>query len=133
MNTNVKTNTVHIVQSVLSDLSDGKIFEAVDAFDDQFTFIDQALGLEFTDKERLTEFFQKSREDCPDTVMEVISTFECEDHVIAEWKITANRKTAYLGQQHRRPISFPGVSVLRIENGRITHWSDYYDSNKSWR
>jgi len=133
MNTNIKTNTVENVHSVLSALNHGRILEALDAFDDQFTFIDKALGLEFTDKERLTEFFQKLGEDFPDTVVEVISTFESEDQVIAEWKINANRKIAYLGQQQQIPISFQGISVVRMENGRITHWSDYYDSNKSWR
>ena len=84
MNTSLKSDTAvtavsnpkYILQSVLTALSHGKISEAVDQFDDDFTFNDQALGLEFTDKGRLSEFFQKSRELFPDTVVEVISTFE---------------------------------------------------------
>jgi ketosteroid isomerase-like protein len=140
MNTSIKTNTAvtvvsnpkYILQSVLTALSHGKISEAVDQFDDDFTFNDQALGLEFTDKGRLSEFFQKSRELFPDTVVEVISTFESGDHVIAEWKLTATQTVSYWIQL-QVPISLLGVSIAEIENGRITHWSDYYDEKTSRR
>src|SRR5262245_55849785 len=64
-----------ILQSVLDALNEGRISEAVDQFDDHFTFTDHALDLEFTDKSRLIEFFQKTRELFPDTVVEVDSTF----------------------------------------------------------
>ena len=137
MNTSIKSDTAvtavsnpkYILQSVLTALSHGKISEAVDQFDDDFTFNDQALGLEFTDKGRLSEFFQKSRELFPDTVMEVISAFESGDHVIAEWKLTATQTLSYW----MLPISLPGISIAEIENGRITHWSDYYDEKTSRR
>ena len=140
MNTSIKSDTAvtavsnpkYILQSVLTALSHGKISEAVDQFDDNFTFNDQALGLEFTDKGRLSGYFQKSRELFPDTVVEVISTFESGDHVIAEWKLTATQTVSYWIQL-QVPISLPGVSIAEIENGRITHWSDYYDENTSRR
>src|SRR5262245_31712860 len=97
MNTAIETYTsstgasanLHILKSALTALSDGRISEVVDAFDDRFTFDDQALKLRFSDKERLDEFFRKGRELFPDTVLEVVSSFECGNHVIAEWKITA--------------------------------------------
>jgi steroid delta-isomerase-like uncharacterized protein len=140
MNTIIKSDTAgtavsnpkYIVQSVLTALSHGKISEAVDQFDDDFTFNDQALGLEFTDKGRLSEFFQKSRELFPDTVVEVISAFESGDQVVAEWKLTATQTVSY-SIQLQVPISLPGVSIAEIENGRITHWSDYYDEKTSRR
>ena len=123
-----------ILQSVLTALNEGRISEAVAQFDDQFTFTDHALDLEFTDKSRLIEFFQKTRELFPDTVLEVNSTFLCGDHVIAEWKLTATQTVPYYQSGgFRIPISLRGTSIVRIENGRITHWSDYYDKNRSWR
>ena len=122
----------YTLQSVLTALNHGKISEAVDQFDDDFTFNDQALGLEFTDKGRLSEFFQKSRELFPDTVVEVISTFESGDHVIAEWKLTATQTISYWIQL-QVPISLLGVSIAEIKNGRIIHWSDYYDEDTSRR
>ena len=78
-----------ILQSVLAALSEGRISEVLDQFDDHFSFTDHALALEFTDKGRLTEFLYKSRELFPDTVVEVVSIFECGDHAIAEWNLTA--------------------------------------------
>ena len=140
MNTSIKSDTAvtavsnpkYILQSVLTALSHGKISEAVDQFDDHFTFNDHALGLEFTDKRRLSEFFQKSRELFPDTVIEVISTIESGDHVIADWKLTATQTVSYWIQL-QVPISLPAVSIAEVENGRITHWSDYYDEKTSRR
>ena len=123
-----------ILQSVLAALNEGKISQAVDRFDDDFTFTDHALDLEFTDKDRLVEFFQKTRELFPDTVLEVESTFQCGDFAIAEWKLTATQSVPYYGSTRlQNPISLRGTSIVRIENGRITHWSDYYDQARSWR
>jgi len=64
--------------------------------------------------------------------VEVISTFESGDHVIAEWKLSATQTVSYWIQL-QVPISVRGVSIAEIENGRITHWSDYYDEKTSRR
>jgi ketosteroid isomerase-like protein len=141
MNTNLKTGVAltevnapaDTLQSALTALSNGQISKAVDLFDKKFTFSDQALQLEFQDKGQLSEYFQKLRELFPDTVIEVISTFECGDHVIAEWRVTASEIASYFAQQIRLPILLSGVSVVHIENGRITRWTDYYDKNASRR
>jgi len=122
-----------ILQSALAALNEGKILKAVDQFDDRFTFTDHALDIEFTDKESLIEFFQKSRELFPDAVVEVDSSFQCGDHAIAEWKLTATQTVPYGSTHFRFPISLRGTSIARIENGKIIHWSDYYDKNRSWR
>jgi hypothetical protein len=73
----------HILESILAALNRGKLSVATDQFDDHFTFEDHALDIEFTDKERLIEFFHKSREFFPDSAVEVDSTFACGDHAIA--------------------------------------------------
>src|SRR5215813_1213528 len=110
-----------ILQSVLAALNDGKISKAVDQFDDHFTFTDHALDLEFTDKGRLVEFFQKSRELFPDTVVEVDSSFQCGDYVSAEWKLTGTT-VPYGSTRFRIPISLRGTSIVHTKNGRITLW-----------
>jgi len=123
-----------IVQSVMTALNEGNISTAVDQFDDHFKFTDHALALEFTEKERFVEFFQKSRELFPDALVDIDSMFQCGDHVIAEWNLTATQKVAYYGSTSmREPISFRGVSIVRIEYGKIIRWSDYYDGAKSRR
>jgi ketosteroid isomerase-like protein len=122
-----------ILQSVLAALSQWKISRAVDQFDDDLTFTDHALGLEFTDKRRLTEFFEKWRELFPDTAIEVDSTFECGDRAIAEWKLRATESVGYGSIQFRKPIFLRGTSVVQTKNGRATRWSDYYDQLTSRR
>ena len=123
-----------VLRSVFAALNERNISRAVDQFADDFVFDDYALDLQFTDKGRLTEFFQKSRELFPDTVVEVDSSFQCGDHAIAEWKLTATTQAVPYGStRFRIPITLRGTSIVRTENGRITYWSDYYDKNRSWR
>jgi len=121
------------LRAVLAALSKGRISEAVDQFGDRFTFNDRALGLEFADRERLTEYFKKSRELFPDTAVEVVSTYESGDTAFGEWKLTATRLGYYYSVPVRMPISLSGASIARIENGRISYWSDYYDEKSSMR
>jgi len=94
---------------------------------------DQALALQFTDKERLSEFFLKGRELFPVMALEVLSTFSCEEHVIAEWKVTGTETLSYGSLRFRFPISYQGTSIVRIENEGITYWPDYYDQSTSRR
>src|SRR5215813_980176 len=124
---------LHLLQSVLTALREKRISEAVNDFDDHFTFNDHGLELEFADKEHLSEFFRKSRKLFPNTVLEVISIFEFGDYVIAEWKITATETLASGSLQLRSPISLPGASIVRVKSGRIISWSDYYDQGRSRR
>jgi hypothetical protein len=105
----------------------------VEQFDDCFTFKDHALTLEFTDKLRLTEFFEKSRELFPDTTLEVVSLFEEGDHAIAQWNLSATQTVPCGSVNYRLPISLFGATVIRVENGRIVQWSDYYDQSSSRR
>jgi ketosteroid isomerase-like protein len=121
------------LRSALAALSAGRVSEVVEQFDDRFTFNDHALTLEFTDKLRLTEFFEKSRELFPDSTLELVSLFASADHAIAEWKIAATQIMPYGSISYRFPISFRGSTIVRVENGRIVQWSDYYDENTSRR
>ena len=121
-----------IVLLHLSDLGSGRIAEAVALFGDRFIFEDHALGLELTDRTRLSEYFEKARELSPDATVEVISIFEHGKHVVAEWKLTATENVVYW-RQLRMPIVVRGISKVRVENERITHWSDYYDGARARR
>jgi steroid delta-isomerase-like uncharacterized protein len=117
----------------LEALNRGRISQAVDQFDDDLTFNDHALGLDFTDAGRFTEFFEKCREFLPDAAVEVISAFECGDRVVAEWKFNATETVPFGPTQLRMPISVRGTPIVQIQNGRVTRWSDYYDSVASGR
>lgn len=118
---------------VLAALSEGRFSEAVNRFDDHFTFIDHALGLEFTDKERLIEFFRKSRELFPDTALEIESTFAYGDHAVGEWKLTATQTEFVRNQNFRSPIVVLGSTLVSVDDGWVTRWSEYYDGLTSRR
>jgi len=124
-----------ILQAALAALNQGRFPEVVKHFDRDgcFRFRDHALALEFMDKARLTEFFEKSRELFPDTSLEVISLFEDGEHSIAEWKLTATQTVPYGSISYRFPISVLGTTIVHIEKGKIVRWSDYYDQNSSRR
>jgi ketosteroid isomerase-like protein len=123
-----------ILQSALTALSAGWIPQVVTRFDNCFKFNDYALTLEFTQKTRLTEFLEKSRELFPDSALEVMSVMESGDYAVAEWKLTATQTVPFFGNtSYRLPISIRGATVIRVEDGRIVEWSDYYDQSSSRR
>ena len=121
------------LRSVLTLLNEGRFSDALDQFDDHFTFIDHALDLEFTNKESLIEFFQKSRELFPDTALEIESAFGYGGHATAEWKLTATQIEPYGSLHYRSRIVLRGSTIARVVNGRVTRWSEYYDKPTSHR
>jgi hypothetical protein len=122
-----------ILQSALDALREGNISEVLEQFADDFTFNDHALTLEFTDKLRLTEFFEKSRELFPNTTLEIVSLFGRGEHAIAQWKLSATQTVPYGSTSYRFPISLFGATIVRVQNERIVQWSDYYDQSSSRR
>jgi steroid delta-isomerase-like uncharacterized protein len=128
------TTSDRILQTALAAWRQGNFVEVVDQFNDQFTFIDHALGLEFTDKGRLTEFLVKLDERFPDSERKDNTIFSSGDWFISEWTLTATQTEPFLGVRLRKvPICVQGISVVQITNGKISRWSDYYDQLKSRR
>ena len=55
-------------------------------------------------------------------------------HVITQWTLhTVLTEPFYGGQSRKLPISLHGASIIRVENGKVREWSDYYDGLKSRR
>ena len=123
-----------ILHAFLAAWWHGNVVEAVAQFRDRFTFTDHALGLESKDKERLTEFLAKAREFFPDTQRTDNTICISEDGIITEWTLTATLSEPFPGGLVRRvPIRVQGMSVVQIQNGKITRWSDYYDHQTARR
>jgi steroid delta-isomerase-like uncharacterized protein len=128
------TTSDRFPQTALVAWRQGNFDAGADQFNDQFTFTDHALGLEFKDKGRLTEFLAKIGERFPDSERRDNTIFSSGDRVISEWTLTATKTEAFLGGRLRRvPICVRGISVVQIKNGKISQWSDYYDKLKSRR
>ena len=123
-----------VVCTVLMHLKNGKISDATACFAEKFEFKDRGIGLEFKNRERLAEFFQKTRELYPDSSLQTDTIFVSGDHVITEWTLeTTLMEPFYGGLSRKVPVSLHGASIVRIHDGKITDWSDYYDGLTSRR
>ena len=130
----VATTPNRILHIALAAWRQGNLVELIEQFNNQFTFTDYALGLEFKDKERLTEFLAKIRERFPDSERRDNTIFSSGDRVITEWTLTATEAEPFLdGRPRKVPICVEGISVVQIKNGKINQWSDYYDQLQSRR
>ena len=127
------TTPDRILQIALAAWRQGNFVATANQFNDQFTFTDHALGLEFKDKGRLTEFLAKTRELFPDSERKANTIFSSGDRVISEWTLTATKTEPFLGVRLKVPICVQGISVVQINDGKINQWSDYYDQLKSRR
>jgi steroid delta-isomerase-like uncharacterized protein len=126
--TSITERSESLVLRVLAELKNGQIREAVNDFGDKFKFTDYGIGVEFDGRERLTEFFQKTRELYPDSVLTTETIFVSREDVITQWTVRKTISEPYFGGQTRKvPVVIHGVSVVRTEDGKITRWSDYYD------
>ena len=99
------TTPDRILQTALAAWRQEDFVELVDQFSDRFTFTDHALGLEFKDKGRLTEFLAKTRELFPDSERKANTILSSGDHVISEWTLTATQAEPFLnGRLRKVPI-----------------------------
>ena len=122
------------LETVLRCVGQGRFDEAIDQFNHHFTYNDNGIQLELSDKERLREFFKKTREVYSDLVFETQTIRHIGDDLIGEWTLRATvTDPFYGGLQRKVPILLRGASVVRLENGKITQWSDYYDGLQSRR
>jgi predicted methyltransferase len=71
-----------VVLAVLRQLNQEQIEDAVACFTTDCRYKDHGIGLEFRDKERLTEFFRKTRKLYPDYFLQADQTFVSAEHVI---------------------------------------------------
>jgi steroid delta-isomerase-like uncharacterized protein len=122
-----------VVLTMLTHLSNGEVAHAVAHFAEEFRFKDHGMGLEFKDKERLAEFFQKAWQLYPDSVRKTNTIFPSGDHVVTECTLQATLAEPFHGLLLKVPVSVDGTSIVRTHNGRITYWADYYDGLTSRR
>lgn len=117
-----------VVSAMLMHLQKGEIGEATAFFAETFHFNDRGIGLEFNDRERLGEFFQKARELYPDSSLRTDRVLVSGDYVTIEWmRHTVLVEPFFGGLSRKTQISSYGASIIRVEDGKISDWSDYYD------
>ena len=113
-----------VVFTVLDQVKNGRIDDAIACFAEEFSFKDHGIGVEFRDKERLAEFFQKARELYPDSLLQTDAIFVSGDRVIMEWTLQANiTEPLYAGLSRKVSVSVHGASIVLINNGKVAGWS----------
>jgi steroid delta-isomerase-like uncharacterized protein len=128
------TKSDEVILTALAHLNRGNVNSAIACFASEFHFKDHGLGLEFTDSERLAEFFHKIRELYPDSLVLTDQVFVSGKHVIVEWTLRATLTEPFYGGLLRNvPVSVHGASIVQIDNGEISDWADYYDGRTSRR
>ena len=128
------TASEEVVLNALTNLKNGKTEDTIARFAREFSFKDHGLGLEFNDKDRLAEFFRKTREFYPDSFLQTDTLLLSGDHLITEWTLQTMVTKPFYGQLTRRVrVSLLGVSIVRTECSLITDWADYYDGLTSRR
>lgn len=113
-----------VVSELLRHLNQEQIEDATAGFASDFRYQDHGIALEFREKERLTEFFRKAGELYPDYFVRTDQMFVSGEHVTTPF---------YGGLTWNHPLSLPGVSIVRVDNGKIAEWDDYYDGLTSRR
>jgi hypothetical protein len=74
------------------------------------------------------------RELYPDSSLQTDTILVSGEHVITEWTLkTTITEPFYGGLSRKVPVSLHGASIVRIDNGKIIDWSDYYDGLTSRR
>lgn len=130
----IETTAPEGVVVSVKHVKNGKIDEAVARFVELFKFKDQGIGLEFKDKKCLSEFFRKTHELYPDSLLETDAIFVSGNCVTAEWTLQTTVTEPFFGGLSRKvPIVLRGVSIVRTADGKITDWTDYYDGLTSRR
>jgi len=128
------TPSEEVVLTAVTNLNSRRINEAIANFAEEFRFKDHGIDLDFNEKERLAEFFQKTREFYPDSFIQTDTILISGDRVAVEWTVRATLiELSFGGLSRTVPISLQGVSIVRTDNGKITDWADYYDGLTSRR
>ena len=128
------TPSEEVVLTAVTNLNSRRINEAIANFAEEFRFKDHGIDLDFSDKERLAEFFQKTREFYPDSFIQTDTILISGDRVAVDWTVRATLiEPSFGGLSRTVPISLQGVSMVRTDNGKITEWADYYDGLTSRR
>jgi predicted SnoaL-like aldol condensation-catalyzing enzyme len=123
-----------VALTMLTHLQNGEINEAIACFAERFHFNDHGIALEFTESTRLAEFFTKARELYPGSSLRIDRVLVSDDDVTIQWMHHTLFTEPFFGGLSRKvPISLHVASIVRIEDGRIREWSDYYDGLKSRR
>ena len=127
-------STEAIVLNLLSALDEERIDSAVEFFSHSFVLHDYALGLVFSDRAGLTDFFSKRRKLFPEVHFHLQSLLVDGDTAVLRWILEGFAAAGSYGQRECKVrVMANRASIVECDSGKIATWSDYYDGPGSMR
>jgi hypothetical protein len=127
-------STTAIVQNLLSALDADQIDKAVEQFDEGFVLRDNALDLEFRDRDGLADFFRKRRGLFLEAHCYLQRPLIVDNTAVLRWTLEGfGLVGSYGGREYKSQVKTNGASVVECDHGKVKTWSDYYDSRSSMR
>ena len=105
-------------------------------FATEFVYIEVASGRKYYNEEALSNYGNLTIAGIPDTKFEIVSVMANEKFAAVEWiwKGTNSVGWDFMGiPATNKYFELPGVSVMEIENDKITRNCDYWDWNSFMR
>ena len=105
---------------------------SVDAIDDLFNedgiYEDAAAGESWHGRNEIKNLIKSTLKAIPDFNVRITSWFSAKDKISCEWVMSGTQTGDFPDlPASGKSFSVRGSSVVLIEDGKIKHWTDYYD------
>lgn len=117
-----------IIEDYMEEVWNKKNLSVIDEVFDESALIHSPLGQLKTSAEML-ETVKEWINAIPDIKVELLHTLEENGIVVSHWKATGTHKSDLNGRQASgNPVSYHGVTMYRLENGKVKEYWAYLDS-----
>jgi steroid delta-isomerase-like uncharacterized protein len=89
-----------------------------------------AIGLETRGPDEIRTHLERLFTASPDINYDVTGGFVADDHAVLEWVVTGTYRADFPGLPPAtgQPFSFRGASVFTLADGKISHYTEYWDA-----
>lgn len=121
-----------IAESFISTLNRQNYDQFTDLFSENATYEEVCSGRFYTGKTEIKNYIVGTINGIPDTKFELISVTADEKHAAVEWIWVGTNSVGWPQMNipaTNKSIKLKGISIMKIENGKITANRDYWDWN----
>jgi steroid delta-isomerase-like uncharacterized protein len=117
-------DAVNVIKGMIAASNSQNYEKLASFFMDDFMYEDLPLGKTCHSKKELIAFFSSSHANAPDHKWELKSSFNDGQRIATEWVWSGTPKERPASGKH---VSFRGVSITELHNGKISRNTDYYN------
>lgn len=125
-------NNEELAKTFIEAWSQHEIDELTDLFDDECLYEEVASGRSYSNKEDIAKYVESTLAGVPDSKFETITIIADDEKATVEWLWKGTNSVGWEFMNipaTNKSFEIRGVSVMLIENGKITRNSDYWDWN----